>query len=132
MAERETKMTDKQPSIVVMNASAGEMLRVKNLVPAIGIEGFEEATDFRRGSGTYQKVIGAMKRLKARKQLFGISCCYTSKNVEVTGSGGIPADLRAVSHNGHEYFGCMLTAISYRGRYRAGGHADLLRRVSFL
>ena len=27
-----------------------------------------------------------MKRLKARKLLFGISCCYTSKNVEVIGS----------------------------------------------
>ena len=63
-----------------------EMLRVKNFVPAISIEGFEEATDFRRGNGTYQKVIEAMKRLKARKLLFGISCCYTSKNVEVIGS----------------------------------------------
>ena len=49
------------------------MLRVKNFVPAISIEGFEEATDFRRGKGTYQKVIAAMERLKARKLLFGIS-----------------------------------------------------------
>ena len=62
------------------------MLRVKNLVPAISIEGFEEATDFRRGEGTYRKVIEAMTRLKERKLLFGISCCYTSKNVEVIGS----------------------------------------------
>ena len=65
---------------------ADEMLRVKNLVPAISIEGFEEATDFRRGEGTYRKVIEAMTRLKERKLLFGISCCYTSKNVEVIGS----------------------------------------------
>lgn len=65
---------------------ADEMLRVKNLVPAISIEGFEEATDFRRGKGTYRKVIEAMTRLKERKLLFGISCCYTSKNVEVIGS----------------------------------------------
>lgn len=65
---------------------ADEMLRVKNFVPAISIEGFEEATDDRRGKGTYQKVLSAMKRLKDRKLLFGISCCYTSKNAEVIGS----------------------------------------------
>lgn len=71
---------------LIDDAFADEMLRVKNLVPAISIEGFEEATDFRRGEGTYRKVIEAMARLKERKLLFGISCCYTSKNVEVIGS----------------------------------------------
>ena len=71
---------------LIDDAFADEMLRVKNFVPAISIEGFEEATDFRRGQGTYQQVIAAMERLKARKLVFGISCCYTSKNVEVIGS----------------------------------------------
>lgn len=71
---------------LIDDAFADEMLRVKNLVPAISIEGFEEATDFRRGEGTYRKVIEAMTRLKERKLLFGISCCYTNKNVEVIGS----------------------------------------------
>ena len=71
---------------LIDDAFADEMLRVKNLVPAISSEGFEEATDFRRGEGTYRKVIEAMTRLKERKLLFGISCCYTSKNVEVIGS----------------------------------------------
>ena len=71
---------------LIDDAFADEMLRVKNLVPAISIEGFEEATDFRRGEGTYRKVIEAMTRLKERKLLFGISCCYTSKNVEGIGS----------------------------------------------
>ena len=65
---------------------ADEMLRVKNFVPAISIEGFEEATDFRRGEGTYQKIIRAMEILKAKKLPFGISCCYTSANAEVIGS----------------------------------------------
>ena len=37
---------------------ADEMLRVKNFYPAISIEGFEEATDFRRGKGTYQLLCG--------------------------------------------------------------------------
>mgnify|MGYP002561846986 CR=1 FL=1 len=71
---------------LIDDAFADEMLRVKNFVPAISIEGFEEATDFRRGAGTYHKVIEAMQRLKQRKLLFGISCCYTSKNAEVIGS----------------------------------------------
>ena len=35
---------------------ADEMLRVGNFVPAISLEGFEEATDGRRGEGVYQKV----------------------------------------------------------------------------
>ncbi|MGI5976706.1 MAG: radical SAM protein [Candidatus Limivicinus sp.] len=65
---------------------ADEMLRVGNFVPAISIEGFEETTDARRGKGTYKKVIEAMNRLKARKLLFGISCCYTSLNTDTIGS----------------------------------------------
>ena len=65
---------------------ADEMLRVKNFIPAISVEGFEESTDFRRGKGTYGKVVAAMKRLRDRKLPFGISCCYTSKNCDVIGS----------------------------------------------
>ncbi len=61
---------------------ADEMLRVKNFVPAISIEGFEEATDYRRGKGTYQKVMNAMRILKERKLIFGASGCYTSQNID--------------------------------------------------
>ena len=71
---------------LIDDAFADEMLRVKNFVPAISIEGFEEATDSRRGKGTYANVIAAMEQLRARRLLFGISCCYTSANVEVIGS----------------------------------------------
>ena len=73
---------------------AGEMLRVKNFVPAISVEGFEEATDDRRGHGTYAAVVRAMDILKRHKLPFGISCCYTSRNVDVIGS--------------EEYFGQMV------------------------
>lgn len=65
---------------------ADEMLRVKNLVPAISVEGFEDSTDERRGEGTYKKVLEAMERLRNRNLLFGISCCYTSHNTDVIGS----------------------------------------------
>ena len=61
---------------------AREMLRVKNFVPAISVEGFEAATDARRGEGTYQAVMAAMSRLKAYKLPFGVSCCYTSQNID--------------------------------------------------
>lgn len=64
---------------------ADEMLRVKNFVPAISIEGFEEETDFRRGKGTYRKVIEAMDLLRTKRLPFGASLCYTSKNAENIG-----------------------------------------------
>ena len=59
-----------------------EMLKVKNLIPVLSVEGFEEATDARRGKGTYKKVVQAMALLKSKKLPFGISCCYTSKNID--------------------------------------------------
>lgn len=72
---------------------ADEMLRVKNFVPAISIEGFEQETDDRRGQGTYQKVLRAMEILRQRKLIFGASVCYTSKNTEVVGSEAYFDDL---------------------------------------
>lgn len=74
---------------------ADEMLRVKNFVPAISIEGYEAETDFRRGSGTYQAVARAMQLLKDRKLPFGASLCYTSKNTETIGSEEYIDDLIA-------------------------------------
>lgn len=71
---------------LIDEAFADEMLRVKNFIPAISVEGFEQDTDFRRGKGTFQKVERAMKILKDKKLPFGISCCYTSKNVEMIGA----------------------------------------------
>lgn len=61
---------------------ANEILRIKNFIPAISIKGFEEATDSRRGKGACQKVMQAMCILKEKKLPFGVSCCYTSANVE--------------------------------------------------
>ena len=57
-----------------------DMLRVKNFVPAISLEGFEDANDSRRGQGVYDKVLAAMALLKQYKLPFGISTCYTSRN----------------------------------------------------
>ena len=71
---------------LIDDAFADEMLRVKNFIPAISVEGFEQATDFRRGEGTFRKVERAMALLKAKRLPFGLSCCYTSQNTEVIGS----------------------------------------------
>lgn len=71
---------------LIDEAFADEMLRVKNFIPAISIEGFEDATDSRRGNGTYQGVIRAMEILKEKKLVFGASLCYTRYNTEVIGS----------------------------------------------
>ena len=57
-----------------------EMLRVKNFIPAISLEGFAEANDSRRGKGIYDKVANAMWLLKKNGLAFGISTCYTSVN----------------------------------------------------
>lgn len=67
---------------LIDEAFADEMLRVGNFVPSISLEGFEEATDGRRGDGVYQKVLKAMELLRSKKLLYGISSCYTSANYE--------------------------------------------------
>jgi MoaA/NifB/PqqE/SkfB family radical SAM enzyme len=56
------------------------MLKVGNFIVSLSLEGFEEATDSRRGKGTYQRVVKAMDRMKSYKIPFGLSICYTSKN----------------------------------------------------
>ena len=71
---------------LIDEAFADEMLRVKNFIPAISAEGFEESTDSRRGQGPYQKIMRAMQILKEKKLPFGISACYTSANVHDVGS----------------------------------------------
>ena len=58
------------------------MLRVKNFIPAISLEGFEAATDGRRGNGVFEKATHAMKLLHDKHLPFGISACYTSANID--------------------------------------------------
>ena len=67
---------------LIDEAFADDMLRVKNFVPAISLEGFAEPTDSRRGQGVFDKVIRAMDILHERKLIYGISSCYTSVNYD--------------------------------------------------
>ena len=62
---------------------ADEMLRVKNFIPAISLEGFEAATDGRRGDGVLCKGDPRHESCCNDKHLpFGISACYTSANTD--------------------------------------------------
>ena len=67
---------------LIDEAFADEMLRVRNFVPAISLEGLEKATDSRRGDGVFLKVLRAMEILHSKKLLYGISSCYTSENYD--------------------------------------------------
>ena len=59
-----------------------KILRVKNFVPAISLEGFADTNDIRREESVYQKITHAMELLKLHKLPFAISVCYTSQNFE--------------------------------------------------
>ena len=65
---------------------AADVARVGNFAPAMSIEGFEEMTDFRRGKGTYEKVLKAMDIMRAHGNLFGFSATYHRLNTEVMAS----------------------------------------------
>lgn len=64
---------------------ADDLARVANFTLALSIEGNEEATDYRRGKGSYQKLIKSMQLLKARGVPFGFSTCYHSRNWNIVG-----------------------------------------------
>lgn len=72
-----------------------EILRVGNFALAFSIEGDEEATDLRRGQGTYHKVIDAMELMRKHKLLFGYSTCYHRYNTESVGSDAFIDDMIA-------------------------------------
>lgn len=71
---------------LVDEALCRDLLRVGNMAVAFSIEGDEEATDMRRGKGTYRKVLAAMDLMREHRLLFGYSTCYHRYNTESVGS----------------------------------------------
>lgn len=71
---------------LVDQAFCDEMKRVGNLSLSISLEGFEDANDFRRGAGVYDKVLHAMDLLHENGLIFGNSVCYTRKNMDAVTS----------------------------------------------
>ena len=62
--------------------TADELHSLGNAGAVISLEGFEQATDARRGTGTYRKVMRAMDHLKERGVPFGTSLTVTRNNIE--------------------------------------------------
>lgn len=65
---------------------ADRLYELGNVGAIMSLEGFEEATDARRGKGVYQKVMDAMERLKIRGVPFGTSLTVTRHNLEEVAS----------------------------------------------
>lgn len=61
---------------------ADRLKALGNLAPTISMEGWEEATDVRRGKGVFQKILAAMGRLRERGIFFGTSVTVTKDNVD--------------------------------------------------
>ena len=59
-----------------------DMKQVGNLALAISIEGSAETNDYRRGEGAYETSVKALDLLQRNGCLYGISVCYTSKNID--------------------------------------------------
>ena len=58
------------------------LCEVGNIVPTISVEGFDEATDNRRGEGSWKDIIRAMEVMKAHHVPFGFSTCFTNSNCD--------------------------------------------------
>jgi MoaA/NifB/PqqE/SkfB family radical SAM enzyme len=61
---------------------ADRIVELGNVCPTISIEGDKEATDARRGAGTYDRVMAAMDRLRERGAMVAFSATATSQNIE--------------------------------------------------
>ena len=65
---------------LIDGSTAGRIRTRKNVIPVISAEGLEADTDFRRGSGVYEKIRDAMDTLHRRGIFFGTSLTVTRKN----------------------------------------------------
>jgi MoaA/NifB/PqqE/SkfB family radical SAM enzyme len=65
---------------------AKKISQVGNFAPGISIEGFEEATDYRRGKGTFKRLSKGMDYLRDEGVLYGVSACYHHHNYKDIGS----------------------------------------------
>ena len=63
-----------------------DMKRCRNIVLSMSIEGNRDATDLRRGDGTFDKVMAAMDLLRENGLVYGTSICYTRANCEAVTS----------------------------------------------
>lgn len=89
---REDMLTlfEKHSDMIFMTYTNGTLIHTKklakkladlgNVVPCISVEGYEAETDGRRGKGTFNKILGAMRELKEEGVFFGYSATPTKYN----------------------------------------------------
>lgn len=71
---------------LIDDAVIGKLKEQKHVIPILSIEGHENVTDLRRGSGVYGRLMRDMARLRERGVFFGTSITVTNANYdEVTG-----------------------------------------------
>ncbi len=68
---------------VISKEAARRLAKSANVTPAVSVEGFENETDQRRGTGTFKKILTAFKHLRKAGVPFGISVTATSKNINI-------------------------------------------------
>lgn len=85
------KLAEKHNDCVFMIFTNGTLIdddfcealcRVGNIVPTISVEGFDDATDARRGDGSWQDIMRAMDVMKKHHVPFGFSTCFTTRNCD--------------------------------------------------
>ncbi|MCR5688040.1 MAG: radical SAM protein [Lachnospiraceae bacterium] len=67
--------------------------RCRNLIPIMSIEGKKDATDARRGSGIYDRLIKNMDELSRRGLIFGASVTVTTENIREAASDDFLSEL---------------------------------------
>ena len=72
--------------VLLDEAVVTRIVECGNLSPSISIEGFEQATDERRGTGIWRKINAAMDELRRQGAIYGFSGTVTSQNADVMAS----------------------------------------------
>ena len=67
----------------------------RNLLPVLSIEGHQEKTDERRGSGVYERVKKAMSRIRENNLIFGASVTATAENLKEVTSAAFLYELQS-------------------------------------
>jgi MoaA/NifB/PqqE/SkfB family radical SAM enzyme len=79
--------------VLLTDEMVGRVVRLRNIVPLLSLEGSAAQTDERRGEGTYEQLMVAMARLDRRRHFFGCSLTLTSRNFSTIFSDGYIAGL---------------------------------------
>lgn len=86
---------------ILIPSHLSAIVKAKNLIPIISVEGFEGKTDARRGEGVFGKVTQSMNFLRSARKIFGASVTVTTENIDEVTS---PEFVRKMMDNGARVF----------------------------